>query len=914
MRSFRTLGLPVILIILAFTITLSAASVTIPAANTNTTSNRKPINTWFGFERTVSIYTAAEHGMAPGSTVTDVCWYVNAVTSPADSPTTILMSTTTATTLVASTYASQIAGATTVFTGNITGASLVPGSFRCVAITPFVYTGDNLKIMVQTDAGGGGTDPSSTAKQFRWSAGTTLSWAQDTTAPTGNGAVTTTRPNIQMMFNPPVGPGTLEFSSATYSGNEGTSATVTVNRVGGQDGAVSVNYATSNGTATGADYTTATGTLSWAAADSAPKTFTVPLLTDAVTDPAETVILTLSGVVGTTITGTNPATLTITDVPPPFNGAYTVGSGGNYPSLTNAGGIFEAINLAGTTGAVTVNVISDLTVELGTNALNPVGGGFPVTIQPSGGAARQIIGSNATTALIDFNGADNITIDGLNTGGNSLLIRNTGTTPTIRYINDASTNILRNSTIEGASASANVNISTGTTTGNDDIQILNNTIRDRSDAAGVPFNAVHSVGTNITGNSNTNITISNNQIFNFTQAGFLSANSENVTVTLNTIYQTDPRVSALIGVAVNSAIGTNLFSRNVIRDLTTTLATSGMVFNDARATTVSRNWIYNIPSTTGSTATLTGIIFNGASGTAASVTVANNFVSIVPAFANAQIVRGILDFGFGGNTFTGFYNSVLLDGTASGAVNSFACGRLFSAPTAFTFQDNVCFNNRTGGTGNHYAMSDQSAATGTFVSDYNMFVGTGVTAANFFDYGTASAGTPVTYAAWQTGPPARDANSIQSNPGIGSYTVALTFLSQSDLHQKLTSPAIDKGTAVSVLDDFDGSIRSVSGFVGGLPDIGGDEFLAIPTAATSSVRGRVLTPTGRGLMNAFVILTNTNTGEVRYARTTTLGYFNIQDLPTGDLYVINVNSKRYRFNSQSFTLNEDLDGLVLTGQ
>jgi CSLREA domain-containing protein len=94
---------------------------------------------------------------------------------------------------------------------------------------------------------------------------------------------------------------------------------------------------------------------------------------------------------------------------------------------------------------------------------------------------------------------------------------------------------------------------------------------------------------------------------------------------------------------------------------------------------------------------------------------------------------------------------------------------------------------------------------------------------------------------------------------------------------------------------------------------GGAERIA-PTAATSSVRGRVLTPTGRGLMNAFVILTDTNTGEIRYARTTTLGYFNIQDLPTGNLYIINVNSKRYRFSSQSFTLNEDLDGLVLTGQ
>ncbi len=596
-----------------------------------------------------------------------------------------------------------------------------------------------------------------------------------------------------------------------------------------------------------------------------------------------------------------------------ITGSQNVGTGETYTSLTNTGGIFEAINAAEVTGNVTINLTSDLTAELGTIALNQFATGFSVTIQPSGGVTRQIIGSNSTTALIGLNGADNVIIDGLNTGGNSLLIRNTGTTPTIRYINDASTNILRNSTIEGASTTANVNISTGTTTGNDDIQILNNTIRDRSDAVGVPFNAVHSVGTNLTGNSNTNITVTNNQIFNFTQAGFLSANSENISFTQNTIYQTAPRTTALSGVAVNSALGTNLFSRNVVRDLTTTLATNGMVFNDARATTVSRNWIYNIPSTSGSTATLTGIVFNGGSGTAANVTVANNFVSIVPAFTNAQITRGILDFAFTGNTFTSFYNSVLLDGTASGTTNSFACGRLFSAPTAFTFQNNVCFNNRTGGTGNHYAMSDQSANTGTFVSDYNMFVGTGATAANFYDYGTSSTGTPVSYTAWQTGPPTRDANSIQSNPGIGNYTVLLTFVSQTDLHTKLTSPGVDKGIAVSVLDDFDGSIRSVVGFAGGIPDIGGDEFVA-PSAATASVRGRLISGFGRNLANANVSITNTATGEILRTRSNQLGYFNFRELGVGDIYVVEVQSKRFRFENHTFTLNEDLTDLVLTAQ
>ncbi|UCE43099.1 MAG: hypothetical protein JSV17_09205, partial [Candidatus Aminicenantes bacterium] len=70
----------------------------------------------------------------------------------------------------------------------------------------------------------------------------------------------------------------------------------------------------SNGTATaGSDYTAASGTLTWLTGDTANKTFGVPILTDVLNEPDETVNLTLSIPVNCTITGTNPETLTITD-------------------------------------------------------------------------------------------------------------------------------------------------------------------------------------------------------------------------------------------------------------------------------------------------------------------------------------------------------------------------------------------------------------------------------------------------------------------------------------------------------------------------------------------------------------------------------------------------------------------------
>jgi CSLREA domain-containing protein len=94
---------------------------------------------------------------------------------------------------------------------------------------------------------------------------------------------------------------------------------------------------------------------------------------------------------------------------------------------------------------------------------------------------------------------------------------------------------------------------------------------------------------------------------------------------------------------------------------------------------------------------------------------------------------------------------------------------------------------------------------------------------------------------------------------------------------------------------------------------GGAERLA-PTAAGSLLKGRLLTSNGRGLSNSLVMLTNTRTGEVKSARSSGFGYFTFEDLPTGDLYILEVPSKRFRFNQQSFTLNGDLTDLVLTAQ
>ncbi|MBC8011446.1 MAG: hypothetical protein H7067_15285, partial [Burkholderiales bacterium] len=92
-------------------------------------------------------------------------------------------------------------------------------------------------------------------------------------------------------------PGVLQFSTDSFSGVEGSTATLIVNRVGGSLGALTLGYATANGgggSATPAtDFTVTTGSLAWADCDTAAKTFTIPLLSDDAADTPETLLVNL---------------------------------------------------------------------------------------------------------------------------------------------------------------------------------------------------------------------------------------------------------------------------------------------------------------------------------------------------------------------------------------------------------------------------------------------------------------------------------------------------------------------------------------------------------------------------------------------------------------------------------------------
>ncbi len=268
---------------------------------------------------------------------------------------------------------------------------------------------------------------------------------------------------------------------------------------------------------------------------------------------------------------------------------YTVGTGGNYANLTTA---FTAIN----GGTISGSIILQLTTTqalTATASLNASGSGLAnytsVVIYPTV-AGITISGSIANAAIINLNGADNVTLDGrVNQTGTtrSLIISNTRTNGyALRYIADASTNTVKYCTLKGVTTTAAAGVvffSSGTTTGND-----NNLIDYCDICSGTTqaLNTVYSAGTS-TAIDNSNNVVSNSNIYDFFSVGsasngiFIASNSSAWSITANRFYQTATRtpttgrthhaINIVTASGINYTVSTNIigYSNNTGTGLTT---------------------------------------------------------------------------------------------------------------------------------------------------------------------------------------------------------------------------------------------------------------------------------------------------------------------------------------------------------
>jgi len=81
-----------------------------------------------------------------------------------------------------------------------------------------------------------------------------------------------------------------------------------------------------------------------------------------------------------------------------------------------------------------------------------------------------------------------------------------------------------------------------------------------------------------------------------------------------------------------------------------------------------------------------------------------------------------------------------------------------------------------------------------------------------------------------------------------------------------------------------------------------------PTAANTSVGGRVMTSGGSGVSKATVFLTDSN-GVTQTAKTSSLGYFKFEDVQAGQTYVVVIGHKRYTFAPRIVTVEDEITEL-----
>lgn len=419
--------------------------------------------------------------------------------------------------------------------------------------------------------------------------------------------------------------------------------------------------------------------------------------------------------------------------------AGSTGANGVYTNLKSA---FDALNanITQTGNTITISITGN-TTETATAVLNqPLGGNWAsLTISPSGGNAVTVSGALAAP-LIGFAGADNVTIDGINNGGNSLTISNTSTgnsnVSTIVFYADATNNTITNTTIQGSGTATNIAtiaFAAGLVTGNDNNTISNCTIT--SAGSNTPYNAIGSAGTS-TAVDNSGITISNNNIQDYFAADsastgiFISSNSSGWTITGNRFFQTSPRTATsgqthrairivtasgggynisnnIIGFGASNGSGLTIYNGTVAsRFLGIQLTASNTVLS-----TIQGNKVGGIFLNTSSGATTAPGIFSGISVLAGKVTITGNSIGDATSSGSLSIIS---------TTSLAYISGISVTSTDTVTIQNDTIGSFITGGTAsigYTF-----FGINAAGTGGHYTISNNFI--GSASTTHSIAVGT----------------------------------------------------------------------------------------------------------------------------------------------------------------------------------------------
>ncbi|MBL7795061.1 MAG: hypothetical protein JNJ90_01025, partial [Saprospiraceae bacterium] len=515
---------------------------------------------------------------------------------------------------------------------------------------------------------------------------------------------------------------------------------------------------------------------------------------------------------------THPAGAFTATVINQLSGTYTVGTGGDYPTLTAAVAAYNSSCLG---GAVVFSLIdatysSSETFPITINANAFANSTNTLTIRPAAGNVATINGTS-TSCIINLNGADWVIIDGSNSGGTdrSLTISNASTAAATAAVcvtslgsNLGATNdVIKNCNIAAGSNSAATSFgifvggtsltSSGTGNDNDNLTIQNNAISKA--LYGIYAAAVVS-------NVNDNLLITNNLIGSSANAtdqigqrGIIVVQANNAMISQNTIFNIVGTQTNPTGIFIGAGVINSAITRNDINSLKYT-GTSGyggkgidvQTGSASSNLTISNNFIYDL-SGDGWTALTSDAIIGIRIGTGSTVGGINVYNNSVNLFGNADrasssTLSAALYIGSGGSNLD-IRNNILKNDIVNNLTTTAKAYAINSASpaSAFTFINN-----------NDYYAAGSQGILGFLSSDI------------------------LTLTNWQAAT-GKDGQSVAVQP---------VFTTNTDLH--LTNTAnycLDGGGAplAAVTVDIDGQARSAT-----TPDIGADEFALVNMTVTAT--------------------------------------------------------------------------------
>ncbi|MBS1782856.1 MAG: hypothetical protein JSS78_07305, partial [Bacteroidetes bacterium] len=440
---------------------------------------------------------------------------------------------------------------------------------------------------------------------------------------------------------------------------------------------------------------------------------------------------------------------------------------GSYTTLAAA---FTAINNGVHTGAITISITNNTSEPNGGAILNYSGNGSAnytsINISPSGGSFTISGAATAGSPLIDLVGADNVTFNGLNTGGNALSISNTtasntSNTSTIRFKDGATGNTITNCTVLGSFNAAvttnggNIFFSTDglTTSGNDNNAVTFCNIGPAG--SNLPTKGIYGNGstTNVAIN-NSSINISNNNIFDYfgaavSSAGvYVSAGNIDWTISNNKFYQSATRTqttsSQHSAVWIANTTGNSSGNNFLISGNTIGYANSAST-GTYTLTTISGTKFIPIYLSVPSTPTATGV--QGNTITAIAMSGATSGTGSSSPFMGVYVAGGLVTIGdvtgntFGSQTATGVISFTTTSSSASDVAAIYNFGS-----AAFTANNNniggftVANTNATPAAANFYGIRvNTSISVNTIVQNNTI----GGTVANSIQSTSTASGTTV---------------------------------------------------------------------------------------------------------------------------------------------------------------------------